>query len=171
MGYSVTITYTKLFLKYCDRLLGYEGNYVNNPEDPGGETKWGISKRSYPDLNIATLSKEKAIEIYWKDFWLVIEAEHFSDAVSWQVFDFAVNSGIQTVIRIFQRSLGVADDGYWGPVSRNAVKATNESDIIVSLLAERLDYMTRLSNWNSASRGWARRIAQNLRYAKKDTSS
>lgn len=35
-----------------DRVLGLEDGYVNNPADPGGETKWGISKRSYPQLDI-----------------------------------------------------------------------------------------------------------------------
>ena len=43
-----------------DRLIGHEGGYVNNPADPGGETKYGISKRSYPSLNIANLTREMA---------------------------------------------------------------------------------------------------------------
>ena len=39
-----------------DRLIEREGGYVNHPLDPGGETKYGITKRSYPDLDIQGLS-------------------------------------------------------------------------------------------------------------------
>ena len=86
-----------------------------------------------------------------------------------QLFDFAVNSGIQTSIRYFQRALGVADDGNWGPVSEGAAKIASESDMIMRLNAERLDFMTKLKNWPYHGKGWARRIAQNLRYGAVDS--
>ena len=47
-----------------DRLIGHEGGYVDNPADPGGETNWGISKRSYPNINIKTLTRDGAKEMY-----------------------------------------------------------------------------------------------------------
>jgi lysozyme family protein len=152
-----------------DRLIGHEGGYVNNPNDPGGETKWGISKRSYPNLNIKTLSRDDAKKIYHTDFWNRIRGDSLPDGVAYQLFDFAVNSGIETSIRYFQRALGIADDGNWGPVSQAKADSTSESDMIMGLNAERLDFMTRLSNWPNASRGWARRIANNLRYGVKDS--
>ncbi len=83
----------------CDRLLGLEGGYVNRPDDPGGETNWGISKRSYPNLNIKSLTRDQAKEIYLKDFWLRGQMDKFEFALAYQVFDFAVNSGIETAIR------------------------------------------------------------------------
>ena len=43
-----------------DTLIGHEGGYSNDPRDPGGETRYGISKRAYPDVNIATLTLEQA---------------------------------------------------------------------------------------------------------------
>lgn len=154
-----------------DRLLqpGHEGGYVNNPKDPGGETKFGISKRSYPHLNIAALTREDVRKIYLVDFWNRINADYLSPAVAYQLFDFAVNSGIGTAIRYFQRTINVADDGHWGPISQAAVKNWSENDLIMNLNAERLDFMTRLSNWDNASRGWSRRIARNLRYGATDT--
>lgn len=152
-----------------DRLLGHEGNYVNNPNDPGGETNWGISKRSYPNLIIKELTREDAYNIYKHDFWDRIHADQLLDGITFQLFDFAVNSGIETAIRYFQRSLGVADDGYFGPVSLAVVYKTSESDMIMNLNAERLDFMTRLKDWDSFSRGWARRIASNLRYGAIDS--
>lgn len=152
-----------------DRLIGSEGGYVNNPLDPGGETKWGISKRSYPHLNIRTLTREQAKAIYRRDFWNRIHADTLYDGVAFQVFDFAVNSGIKTAVRYLQRAVGVADDGHWGPLSQAAATHMTESDIIMRLNGERLDFMTRLANWPNASRGWCRRIAQNLRHGAEDS--
>jgi lysozyme family protein len=152
-----------------DRLIGHEGGYSNDPNDPGGETNWGISKRSYMHLNIKTLTREQARQIYLKDFWRRIHADTLPDGVAWQVFDFAVNSGIETAVRYLQRAYVVADDGYWGPVSQQAADATSETDAIMRLIGERLDFNTRLKNWPHAGKGWARRAAQNLRYGAEDS--
>lgn len=152
-----------------ERLIGHEAGYVDDPNDPGGETKWGISKRSYPHLNIAELTRDDAKQIYLGDFWNRVNADRLPDGVAFQLFDFAVNSGIETAVRYLQRSLGVADDGHWGPRSQAAADETSESDMIMLLNAERLDYMTRLKNWPHHSRGWARRIAGNLRYGAEDS--
>ena len=150
------------------RLLGHEGGYVNNPSDPGGETNWGISKRSYPNIDIKNMTREKARDIYYQDFWTPLNGEKLHPGVAWQLFDFAVNSGIGTAIRAYQRALGVADDGHFGPRSLAAANATAESDQIMRLLAERLDFMTRTSGWPTFGKGWARRIADNLRYGAED---
>lgn len=151
-----------------DRLIGHEAGYVNNPHDPGGETNWGISKRSYPNVDIKNLTRDGSKTIYRLDFWERIHADELPGAVAFQVFDFAVNSSIETAVRYLQRAVGVADDGHWGPVSRAAAAAQAETDTIMRLNAERLDFMTRLSNWPNAGRGWVRRIAQNLRYGAED---
>ncbi len=152
-----------------ERLIGVEGGYVKNPKDPGGETKWGISKRSYPHLNIKELTREQARAIYRADFWNRVHADKMYDGLAFQLFDFAVNSGIETAVRYMQRVIGVADDGYWGPITQKAAAKISESDAIMLLNAERLDFMTRLSNWPDASRGWSRRIAANLRHGATDS--
>lgn len=157
------------FNEVFDRLIGHEGGYVNNPKDPGGETNWGISKRSYPNVNIKTLTREGAKVIYKRDFWDRCSAEKMSPSLAYQAFDFAVNSGIGTAIRYLQRALGVADDGNWGMVTERALRERSETDVLMLYIAERLEFMTKLSNWDNASRGWSRRIAQNLRYGAQDT--
>lgn len=157
------------FQEVFDRTINHEGNYTNDPRDPGGETKFGISKRSYPKLIIKDLTLEDAFNIYKKDFWDVISGDKLPNSVAYQLFDFAINSGIGTAIRYFQRSLGVADDGYFGPVSNDAVRLATETDMIMKLNAERLEFMTKLKNWPDNSKGWARRIAQNLRFGALDT--
>jgi len=157
------------FYEAIERVLKHEAGYVNNPLDPGGETKWGISKRSYPDLDIANLTREQAIEIYRRDFWDRIHAGELYDGVAYQALDFAVNSGIETAVRYLQRALDVADDGHWGPVTKAAAAAMSETDQIMNLVAERQDFQTRLSTWPTFGRGWARRNAQNLRYGAIDS--
>ena len=105
-------------------------------------------------------------EIYLQDFWNVIGDAH--PAVRFQLFDFAANSGIQTAIRKLQAAIGVADDGHWGPVSAARFKDLDMNDVLLRLLAYRLNFMASLSTWDAFGRGWARRIAHNLLYASED---
>lgn len=156
------------FLVAYDRLIGAEGGYVNNPKDPGGETNWGISKRAYPDLDIKALTRGQARDIYKRDFWDRCHADELPWSVAFQAFDFAVNSGIETAVRYLQRALEVADDGHWGPVTRAAAVSIDEPRTLMRLNGLRIDYMTRLKNWDNASRGWARRIGTNLLYGADD---
>lgn len=157
------------FVAAFDRLMGNEGGYVNNAADPGGETNWGISKRSYPNVDIKALTREGAKAIYLRDFWQRIHADELFDGVAFQSLDFAVNSGIETAVRKLQAALRVADDGHWGPVTRAAAKAMSETDQIMRLNAQRLRFMAGLSAWQTFGRGWARRIASNLDYGADDS--
>lgn len=71
-----------------------DGGYTNDPVDPGGETKWGISKKSYPDIDIKSLTKEEALIIYEKDYWLKIGADTMEKKLAIACFDSAVNCGV-----------------------------------------------------------------------------
>lgn len=157
------------FEEAIERVLSHEGGYSCNINDPGGETKFGISKRSYPYVDIAGLTREGAKTIYRTDFWEHIHADELYDGVAYQSMDFAVNSGIGTAIRYLQRVLGVADDGHWGPVTAAAAKAMPEHRQIMMLAAARLDFMRKLIGWASFGSGWAGRIAANLRYGAADS--
>jgi lysozyme family protein len=166
-----------------DRTLGHEGGYSDDPGDPGGETHWGITWPVLlqgigagiipPGTTIKTLTREHAKRLYDVFFWRAINADRLIergfDGVAFQLFDFAVNSGIPTAIRKLQTACGVADDGRWGPISQAALERMSESDLIMLVSAERLEYMTKLRNWPHASRGWARRIANNLRHGAADS--
>ncbi|MBI5843910.1 MAG: hypothetical protein HZB23_04475 [Deltaproteobacteria bacterium] len=48
--------------------MAHEGGYVNDPADPGGETRFGISRRAYPNEDIKALTRERAAEIYYRDY-------------------------------------------------------------------------------------------------------
>jgi lysozyme family protein len=159
------MTFNEIF----DRLMKSEGGYVNHPSDPGGETNWGISKRSYPHVDIKGLTRDGAKAIYFRDFWTPLNADELQDGVAFQLFDFAVNSGIGTSIRAFQRALSVADDGHFGPASLAASRKMSESDQIQRILAQRLRFMVRCKGWKDFGGGWANRIAENLEYGALDS--
>lgn len=77
--------------------------YVNHPKDPGGETKYGISKKSYPDLDIKALTLEEAMAIYLRDYWMASEADKLDWPLNCVHFDAAVNQGVG-MARRFLRS-------------------------------------------------------------------
>ena len=143
-------------------LIDHEGGYVNHPKDPGGETQFGITKRSYPHLNIRDLTLDDARAIYRRDFWDRLQCDALPLAARFQVFDAAVNSGPGNAARWLQAAAGVAQDGLIGPATRQAVDAMHPAALVARFNAARLLSMTSLSTWPTFGRGWARRIAANL---------
>ena len=86
--------YEPVFLDAVRRVIAVEGGYTFNPEDPGGETKFGISKRSYPDVDIKNITSDQAIEIYWNDFWRESGIFRLKGDVAAKVFNLSVVMGI-----------------------------------------------------------------------------
>ena len=147
-------------------LLGHEGGYTSHPNDPGGETNWGITiavAREHGYIgSIKDLDQSVAKAIYAKKYWL----DAFNKLpypVAFQVFDAAVNSGVGQAVRWLQRAAGVADDGKLGPITLATVQAVDPLKLVLLFNAERLLFMTNLSTWPSFGKGWARRVATNLK--------
>lgn len=155
-----------------DRLIGHEGGYVNHPDDPGGETNWGITLRTAREAGytgtMRALTRQEAKAIYREAYWNRAKADQYDGAIAFQLFDTAVNHGIGQAIRFLQRAVGVADDGAVGPVTLAAVRAMSVTDVLARFNAERLDFYTKLTTWPTFGKGWARRVAGNLRYAAED---
>lgn len=151
-----------------NRLIGHEGGYSNHASDSGGETNWGISKRSYPNVDIKNLTRNGARAIYAADFWHRGSMDKLPPGLVFQVFDAAVNHGIETAIRMLQRAAGVADDGHIGPITLAAVNNKSVTDMLMLFIAERIEFWTKLSTWPEFGKGWARRAAADLRYAAED---
>lgn len=156
------------FDEFFTRLLGNEGGYVNKPEDPGGETNWGISKRSYPNVDIKSLTKEDAKAIYYRDFWQAAQMDQYDPAIAFQVFDAAVNHGLRPAVRFLQQAAQVTPDGVVGAQTVKAVQATDKNDILLRFIAYRLKFWADLNTWTTFGRGWARRAADDLIYAAGD---
>lgn len=157
----------KTFDDAFDALLGHEGGYVNDPQDPGGETNWGISKRSYPAVNIKTLTRDGAQAIYKLDFWDKVRGDELPYLVAFELFDGAVNSGVTKSVMWMQEAVStpeapIADDGRFGPITLAAILKTDPAVLAARYNGHRLLMMTKLSTWPRFSRGWAVRIAQNL---------
>lgn len=150
------------------RIVGHEGGYWDDPV--GGPTKWGISQRSYPDLDISSLTVQDAEKIYRRDYLAPLQADRFEDGLAFQLLDFAVNSGQQTAIKVLQRTFGLTPDGIVGPVTMATIAGKTESDLVMIVIAARLQYMTSLKNWLTNSHGWTNRMANNLLYAVDDTN-
>jgi hypothetical protein len=83
------------FKKSLEFTLKWEGGYVDDKDDPGGETKWGISKRAYPFEDIKNLTPERASELYYRDYWTQAGCGNIPFPLSAAVFDTAVNLGVK----------------------------------------------------------------------------
>jgi len=119
------------FEKALSHVLQNEGGYVNDPDDKGGETKYGISKRSYPKEDIKNLTIDRAKQIYKSDFWDKIKGDYIqNDELALNVFDFAVNAGVGTSVKALQEALNISDDGVLGNGTLSAMAVINFPDLI-----------------------------------------
>jgi len=144
------------------KLIGHEGGFVDNPADPGGATKYGISQRSYPGENIKAMTLARAKTLYLRDFWGPAGCDAVPDAVKFQLFDMAVNSGVKPAIKTLQRAVGAYPDGILGPRTLQAIQGMPVARFVARFNAQRLAFMTTLPQWVEFGRGWAKRIAENL---------
>lgn len=120
-------------------VVGIEAGYVNDPQDPGGETKYGITKRQYPDLDIKGLTLEQAKSIYLRDYWNTHQLDTLENGKALLVFDCAINGGNH------QRWYSMYG-GY------------DLEPFIEAFQAERILYMASLPGWQNFGRGWSRRV-------------
>ena len=156
------------FRQAVEVVLRHEGGYVNDPADPGGETKFGISKRQYPDLDIASLTREQAIEIYRRDWWDKYGYGRLaSSAIATKVFDLSVNVGPRRAHEMLQRALHAVDrqdvvvDGIIGPQTISAANAAPPDALLAAIRAEAAAHYRQLiernPNLKKYERGWMRR--------------
>ena len=155
-------------------VLRHEGGYVNHPDDPGGETNFGISKRSYPDEDIENLSRGRAAQIYFSDYWMPIRGDAFPVHVALPLMDYAVNSGVATAAKALQRAVGARVDGKIGPETISRAHAIMErrgiAGLAEDLILERALRLVRIGCKRKGSEaflvGWMKRIRDNLRFVR-----
>ncbi len=139
-------------------ILDEEGAYVDNPADPGGETKYGISKRVYPHLNIKNLKPEQAIQIYKDDYWTPIRGDDLPQGIDLMVLDCAVNQGVSTAAKLLQGVVGVTQDGKIGPDTLSKVNKADKADLIARYASLRALRYAGLAGWRTFGRGWINRL-------------
>jgi lysozyme family protein len=144
-------------------LLEHEGGFSDHAADPGGKTRYGITEAVAREVgykgDMRELPLDLAKRIYVERYWRPISADDLPPGIRYIVFDAAVNSGPVQAAKWLQRALGVADDGIIGTRTLQACYAQDARALRSRMLAQRLRFMTGLSNWPAFSRGWARRIA------------
>jgi lysozyme family protein len=144
------------------KVIKHEGGYVNDPKDSGGETKYGISKRAYPNLDIKNLTLQNAKAIYKKDYWDRIKGDLIkSQEIAESIFDFAVNAGVKTASKMAQLVLDVKPDGIIGPKTLKALNNFNKDLFIASFTLAKIARYVYLCERNPKNRkffyGWVRR--------------
>jgi lysozyme family protein len=162
--------YSPAFLAQIPKTLAFEGGYVNDPQDPGGETNFGISKRSYPDLDIARLTVEQATMIYWQDFWLRGRVDLLTNSqAAGKLFDMGVNMGSNRAVRILQTELnrnawaGLTVDGRAGPLTLASANKAPDAGLVYWLRLGSEAFYNDLAMEHPVMRkylrGWLRRAA------------
>lgn len=151
-----------------------EGGYVDHPSDPGGATKWGITRKTLaawrgikpyyklPKSAVQQLTQEEATAIYRAKYWDKVEADRLPSGVAYTVFDYAVNSGDDRAERALQKVVGAFVDG---DIGDDTIKAVNkfcsshsEAELIKVYCKSRLSFMQSLKHWVTFGRGWSNRV-------------
>jgi hypothetical protein len=145
-----------------ETVIGHEGGYVNDRRDPGGETKYGISKRAYPFLDIKGLTLDHAKEIYRQDYWNRLKLDQLPECVRFDLFDAAVNSGVRGAAIMLQKACEVIPDGKIGPQTIQAANSMDPEQLDSRLSGQRLLFLTELKTFPTYGRGWVKRVAMNL---------
>jgi len=162
---------SEAFEAAVELILKHEGGYVNHPEDPGGETNFGIAKRSYPDLDIAKLSKNDAKRIYKEDFWDKVRGDQMPGGIALMVFDTAVNMGVSRGSKFLQEVVeanpidGIIGSGTLAKV--NEAWENSYESVLNSYAEKRLDFYKKLSTFDTFGKGWTRRVEETLEEARK----
>ena len=84
---------TERFKAFMPFIFKWEGGYCNDPDDPGGETNFGIDKRSHPNVDIKNLTRDEAREIYWREYWRRFDCERYARSLGEVFFNACVNCG------------------------------------------------------------------------------
>lgn len=150
---------TNKVLELCAKeLMVSEGGYVNDPRDPGGETKYGISKKAYPNEDIKNMTQERAIYLFKRDYWDKCKCDNMPDALSIVVSDCAYNSGTTRANKILQECLGVTADGIIGPKTLGAIEKQDLQKLLWKYHDNRLNFLKSLSTWEVYGKGWKDRV-------------
>ena len=116
------------FNKIIEVVLKHEGGYVNDPNDLGGETNFGITKRFYPDVDIKNLTKEQAKQIYHTDYWRRAKCDEVPPKLRHIYFDMVVNFGKSGAVKVLQKAANAKNknkidvDGGIGPATLKAIQ-------------------------------------------------
>jgi len=147
--------------KFIRKILVLEGGskITNDPSDSGGQTKYGISKKAFPNVNVINLTEQQAIDIYKNNFYNVCMIDSINDELlALHVFDFAVNAGIGRSVKTLQKIVGSAQDGVIGAKTLSMVNSGNFS---TEFIQARINFYKSIGVGKNAKflKGWLNRVS------------
>jgi lysozyme family protein len=113
-------------------------------------TKYGISRKSYPALNIEDLTLQEASFLYYRDLWLPQLYRYFNSIeIAEKVFALAIDTGTSNAHIILQRALRsvgypVKEDGIIGKITLAAVNSANTKELLLALRYETDIYYSKI---------------------------
>jgi len=149
-------------------LMKHEGNFSNQPKDPGGMTNLGVTQRVWEEWvghpvsekEMRALTPAIVAPMYKKKYWDKVHGDDLPSGVDLAVFDFAVNSGPGRAAKMLQKVLGVTEDGAIGPQTLVKAVSIDSSKLIADYNAARLAFLQALPTWATFGNGWGRRVAE-----------
>lgn len=133
------------------QIIEREGGLVDHKSDPGGLTKYGISQRAYPHLDIRNLTRSEAVHIYLRDYLMKYRLHELSNAQNAEIVcDWLVNGAS---VKLIQKAVGVTQDGVIGTDTLKAIDQADPRDLLIA----RLDYYVALVK-HPFLKGWVKRL-------------
>jgi len=152
------------FEKFIPIVFRHEGGYVNDPDDLGGETNYGITKRRYPELDIKNLRKDEAKRIYYRDFYQKMGLEHVgNDLLALHIMDMGINAGRKRAVYLLQELLlNCTVDGILGPnTGERLLHAMTTTNMVTAYKAKRIERYYEVSTYRRNAKflkGWIKRV-------------
>lgn len=145
------------FRQLVEMVFEHEGGLVDDPNDPGGRTIYGIAAKYHPEAWAdGTPTKDDAAKIYEEQYWNPIRGNDLHPAVACIALDMAVNQGVKRTIKHMQAAGGSTVDGLIGPKTIAAANR-NPARTIERMSVSRIEHWASRSHWKHFSTGWLKR--------------
>ena len=154
-------SYKKIILKTINEFEG--GSLLHTiAGDAGGTTRYGISQRAYPGIDLSKITLDEAIEIYKIDYYDKLKLEQvLNDSLRWKIFDIAVNMGVGRACKIVQEAIGVPVDGLIGSVTLTAINFSDPESLLKKIEKLQIYHYAIICRANEIQykflKGWNRR--------------
>ena len=179
---EVVLVFAANFRIALAETLSYEGGYADHPDDPGGITMSGVTRKTWAkwtgrklkdvtEAEMRALTVEQVMPLYHAWYWQPVRADDLPGGLDFMVFDIAVNSGPERAVRMLQKAINqlgrvqVRVDGMMGPKTLSAAGSLNVFDLIDEVGNTRLWFYFDLSTFRTFGNGWMRRLLKATSFA------
>lgn len=145
-----------LFDRAVTVILGLEGGYT--PDDMGSPSNWGIRQANHAGVDVKTLTRAQAVEIYRHEYWERVSGDRLPPPVALAVFDAAVNQGPGWAKRALQTEVRVPADGIIGPETLAAIRARDPQHLTEAYLVRRALHYVDTAGWPQWGASWFHRL-------------